>query len=126
MPRPIHIRQGTTIDYQLRLHSVPVRWQSRIVIWDPPLRFVDEQVRGPYRRWRHEHVFEEVEAGTICRDLVDYAVPGGWLIERLFARNDLRKIFEFRQRMLEQAFPISDEELIERNPANNVVSTLKE
>ena len=110
----------------MRLHGVPVRWQSRIVVWEPPLRFVDEQIRGPYRRWRHEHVFEEVVGGTICRDIVDYAVPGGWLIERLFVRNNLLKIFEFRQRMLEQAFPISDEALIEHDPAINSVSNLKE
>jgi ligand-binding SRPBCC domain-containing protein len=108
-PRPIHIREGTRIDYRMRLHGVPVRWQSRIDVWEPPLRFVDEQTRGPYRRWRHEHVFEEVTGGTIYRDRVDYAAPGGWLIERLFVRKSLLKIFEFRQRMLNQVFPGADE-----------------
>ena len=125
-PRPIHIRQGTTIDYKMRLHGVPVRWQSRIDVWEPPLRFVDEQTRGPYRRWRHEHVFEEVEGGTICRDIVDYAVPGGWLIDRVFVRNNLLKIFEFRQRRLEQVFPVSDEALLEHVPAFTSISNLKE
>jgi ligand-binding SRPBCC domain-containing protein len=107
-PRPIHIREGTRIDYRMRLHGVPLRWQSRIVVWEPPLRFVDEQIRGPYRRWRHEHGFEEVGGGTLCRDLVNYAVPGGRLVERLFVRNNLLKIFEFRQRRLEQVFQTPD------------------
>lgn len=103
-PGPIQIRQGTRIDYRLRLHGLPIRWQSRIDVWGPPFRFVDVQTHGPYRRWRHEHLFEEVPGGTICHDIVDYAVPGGWLIERLFVRNDLQKIFQSRQRKLEGLF----------------------
>jgi ligand-binding SRPBCC domain-containing protein len=125
-PRPIHMGKGTRIDYRMRLHGVPFRWQSRIDVWEPPLRFVDEQTRGPYRRWRHEHVFEEVVGGAICRDIVDYAVPGGWLIERLFVRNNLLKIFEFRQRMLEQVFPGSYEAPLEHASAFTSVSNLKE
>jgi ligand-binding SRPBCC domain-containing protein len=74
-PRPIHIREGMQIDYRLRVHGVPMRWQSRIEVWQPPIRFVDVQTRGPYRYWRHEHLFEEVAGGTICRDTVDYVVP---------------------------------------------------
>lgn len=62
-PAPICISAGTLIDYRLRLHGLPVRWQSRISVWEPPLRFVDEQTRGPYRRWHHEHAFEAVDGG---------------------------------------------------------------
>lgn len=103
-PGPIAIEPGTLIDYRLRLRGVPLRWQSRIEVWDPPQRFVDVQTRGPYRRWRHEHVFEEVDGGTLCRDAVDYAAPGGWLIDRLLVRGDVRRIFSYRQRKLEEIF----------------------
>jgi ligand-binding SRPBCC domain-containing protein len=103
-PSPIHLQRGTRIDYRLWLHGVPIRWQSRMEVWEPPVRFVDVQTRGPYRRWRHEHVFQEVAGGTICRDVVDYAVPGGWLVDRFFVRGDVRRIFEFRQRKLEEIF----------------------
>ena len=99
-PAPIRIAAGTLIDYRLRLHGVPIRWQSRICVWEPPFRFVDEQTRGPYRRWHHEHTFEPVDGGTLCRDIVDYAVPGGRLIDAIFIRHDLRKIFLFRLRRL--------------------------
>jgi ligand-binding SRPBCC domain-containing protein len=107
-PPPITMGIGIRIDYRLRLHCVPIRWQSVISAWEPPVRFVDEQVVGPYRRWHHEHRFESVEGGTCCRDFVDYEVPGGALVDRLFVRRDLKKIFEFRQRKLaelSQAWP---------------------
>jgi ligand-binding SRPBCC domain-containing protein len=103
-PTPIVLEAGTLIDYRLRLWGIPLRWQSRIEVWEPPLRFVDVQTRGPYRRWRHEHVLEESPGGTLCRDLVDYAVPGGWLIDRLLVRRDVRAIFAFRQQKLAELF----------------------
>jgi ligand-binding SRPBCC domain-containing protein len=102
--QPVQIRQGTLIDYRLRLRGVPMRWQSRIDVWEPPQRFVDVQTRGPYRHWRHEHRFEAAPGGIICRDIVDFQAPGGWLIERLFVRPDVSRIFNFRQRRLQQLF----------------------
>ena len=104
-PAPIRLVTGTLIDYQLRLRGLPVRWQSRISVWEPPFRFVDEQVRGPYRHWHHEHIFEDVDGGTLCRDVVDYAVPGGRMIDALIVRPDVRKIFQFRQQKLSERFP---------------------
>jgi len=97
---PIHIASGTRIDYRLRLHGIPLRWQSRISVWEPGYRFVDEQMRGPYRRWHHEHLFEDAEGGTLCRDVVDYSVWGGKLIDRLLVRPDVLRIFAYRQRRL--------------------------
>ncbi len=102
---PIRIQAGTLIDYRLRLHGIPLRWRSRISVWEPPFRFVDEQLWGPYRRWYHEHSFEEVDGGTLCRDVVDYSVWGGRPIEALFVRPDVRKIFAFRQTELRELFP---------------------
>lgn len=95
-PQPIAMGVGALIDYRLRLHGVPIRWRTRIAAWDPPRRFVDEQLRGPYRRWVHEHVFEEVDGGTLCRDRVEYAVPGGRVVDALFVRRDVARIFAFR------------------------------
>lgn len=104
-PAPISMKQGTLIDYRLRLHGIPMRWQSRIELWEPPFRFVDFQTRGPYRRWHHEHQFEAAAGGTICRDIVDYAVPGGFLVDRWFVRPDILKIFSFRWNKLRELFP---------------------
>ncbi|MDE2664313.1 MAG: SRPBCC family protein [Gemmatimonadota bacterium] len=95
-PPPIEMRVGTLIDYRLRLHGIPIRWQSEITHWDPPHGFIDEQRRGPYRKWIHEHRFEAEDGGTRVEDHVTYAVPGGALIDRWFVRPDLERIFEYR------------------------------
>ena len=103
-PAPVEMRPGTLIDYRLRLRGIPVRWRSEITAWEPPFRFVDEQRRGPYRLWIHEHRFEEVEGGTMAHDAVRYAVPGGWLVDRLLVRRDLERIFDYRGTVLEELF----------------------
>jgi len=92
----LDLEAGSTIDYQLRLHRFPVRWQSEITCWQPPHRFIDEQRRGPYRRWVHTHTFESVPGGTLVRDDVEYAVPGPSVVERLLVRPDLDRIFDYR------------------------------
>ena len=103
-PKPIVMLAGTKIDYRLRLRGIPITWQSEISEWDPPYRFVDRQLRGPYRLWHHEHSFEPQNSGTLVRDTVDYAVPGGRLIHWLMVRKDLERIFAFRREKLESFF----------------------
>jgi ligand-binding SRPBCC domain-containing protein len=95
-PLPIQMREGTQIEYRLKLRGIPVGWRTRITAWDPPKCFVDEQVSGPYRVWIHEHRFMEEEGGTACEDHVQYAPPGGALINSLFVGRDIRKIFAYR------------------------------
>ena len=103
-PPPIEMRVGAIIDYKLKIRFVPARWRTRIAIWDPPHRFMDEQLRGPYRQWIHEHTFEERDGGTITRDRVEYAVPGGALVNALIVRRDVEKIFEHRKKALLELF----------------------
>lgn len=103
---PEPMRQGTLISYRLKLHGVPLRWQSRIEEWHPGRLFVDMQVRGPYRLWRHRHEFEEVGDGrTLVRDRVDYALPLGPLgsvAHAAFVGRDLGRIFDFRREAVER------------------------
>jgi len=94
------MKAGTLIDYQFRIRGLPVRWRTEITAWQPPHRFVDEQKRGPYRLWVHEHRFEPNDGGTLCTDHVRYAVPGGKLVHRLFVRPDVERIFAFRAEKL--------------------------
>ena len=98
-PQPIPIEEGTTIDYRLRLLGVPLRWQARIMDWEPPDGFVDEQVRGPYRLWRHAHRFYDDGEGTIIEDTVHYRLPFGPFGNSLhpLVHLQLRRIFRFRQ-----------------------------
>jgi ligand-binding SRPBCC domain-containing protein len=99
-PRPIGMAPGTSIEYRLKLHGLRVDWLTSIEIWEPGRRFVDTQVRGPYRLWRHTHLFEDHPNGTLVRDRVSYAIPLGPLGELarlLFVGRDLDRIFDHRQ-----------------------------
>jgi ligand-binding SRPBCC domain-containing protein len=102
-PPPIRLGAGALIDYRLKIHKVPVRWQSEITLWEPPHRFVDEQRRGPYKRWVHSHSFEARDQGTLIRDRVDYAVPGFVcepLLHRFLVAPDLEAVFAFREQQI--------------------------
>lgn len=106
-PGEIEMRVGAIIDYTLRIHGLPVRWRREITGWNPPFSFCDEQRRGPYRRWRHTHTFEEQDGGTLCRDQVIYAVPGGALVNWLFVRHDVKRIFKHRAAALKSHFGVA-------------------
>lgn len=100
-PGPIDAGKGALIRYRLRLHGIPVSWLTRIEEWDPPLGFVDRQLRGPYALWHHTHSFEALgPSRTLMVDLVRYAHrfgPVGTLGEHLLVRRDLIRIFDFRR-----------------------------
>jgi ligand-binding SRPBCC domain-containing protein len=101
-PEPIEMHAGALIDYRLSWRGIPLRWRTEIEVWEPPHRFVDNQIRGPYRLWRHEHLFEEENGGTRVSDIVRYAAPGGALINRLFVARDVRRIFDHRSRRISE------------------------
>lgn len=122
-PMPIEVREGTILDYRLRVHGVPLRWRTLIRAWDPPFRFVDEQIRGPYGRWIHEHRFEPTDDGTRMVDTIDYASPGGRLVERLFVDRDVERIFEFRASVLERRFGAPGPPVGRQPPADAPAST---
>lgn len=101
-PAPIEMGAGTFIQYRLRLHGVPVGWKTLIQAWEPPGRFVDVQVSGPYALWHHTHELSPVgDARTLMRDTVRYAIGFGALgalAHRMLVRRDVEAIFDFRAR----------------------------
>jgi ligand-binding SRPBCC domain-containing protein len=103
-PGPIEMHVGTLIDYRISLHGLPLQWRTKIIVWDPPFRFVDQQIKGPYRLWIHEHRFEKSGTGTLCSDRVQYSMAGGWIVNRLFVERDVRRIFAFRASKLSELF----------------------
>lgn len=111
--RPIDLHEDSIIDYRLRLRGVPLVWRTRIASYDPPRMFVDEQVKGPYRLWRHTHLFQPVgpiggrPPGTLVRDRVEYLLPRlppgvSQLVHLLLVRPDLERIFSYRQRRIRE------------------------
>lgn len=107
-PGPIDLKPGALIDYRLRIRGVPIRWRTRIASFDPPHGFVDEQLKGPYRLWRHVHTFEPETrggvAGSRCLDRVEYAVPFDALVHSALVRPDIVRIFAFRRDALARRF----------------------
>lgn len=98
-PGPIEMRVGTLIQYRLRVHGVPVNWLTSIQEWEPGVRFVDQQIRGPYALWHHTHTFEPADGGTLMTDVVRYSIgfgPFGEVAHRLLVRRDLEAIFAYR------------------------------
>ena len=105
-PCPLMMQVGTLIDYSIRIHGMPLRWRSEIVVWEPPFRFVDEQLRGPYKTWIHEHKFVGLDGHTLVSDKVDYCPRVSWLTYKWVER-DLKKIFEYRHQKLSQVFGLT-------------------
>ena len=104
-PTPIEMEAGALIDYRLKLHGIPIKWRTEIESWQPPCRFVDQQLRGPYKRWFHEHTFESLGANrTLAKDQVHYIPRFGALVHKYFVKPDLLKIFSYRQEQLEKYF----------------------
>jgi ligand-binding SRPBCC domain-containing protein len=101
---PIEMRVGALIDYRLKLHGISMRWRTQIEQWQPPVGFVDVQLRGPYALWEHTHTFEPAgEGAVLIGDRVRYALPLGPLGElahAAFVRRDLERIFDYRSRAI--------------------------
>ena len=108
-PGPIRIAPGTLLDYRLKWHGLPIAWRTEIIAWKPPRSFVDLQVRGPYKLWRHTHSFTEVDGGTKMVDVVDYELPLGILgsiAHSLRVRQDLEGVFDYRMKVIAERFPV--------------------
>jgi ligand-binding SRPBCC domain-containing protein len=102
-PQPVEMRAGAEIAYRLRVHGIPLRWLTEIEVWRPPHEFVDVQLEGPYRLWRHRHRFTEVAGGTRIEDAVEYTLPFGplgRLAHRLLVAHDVARIFDYRERQV--------------------------
>lgn len=97
------IQEGTLIDYKLKIRGVPVGWRTRIEEWNPIDKFVDTQLKGPYKKWHHTHTFEDLGSGTLMRDVVRYQLPLGKLGQVFggaFVRGDVEEIFAYRQKVV--------------------------
>ncbi len=104
---PITMAAGTLIDYRIHWRRIPLRWRTEIEVWEPNHRFVDRQIRGPYRLWRHEHLFVERGDGTAIIDRVEYAPFGGAFANRLVVARDVERIFSYRHEVLRRDFGTS-------------------
>jgi len=101
------LREGDRIRYRIRLLGISLPWVSRITEWRENTGFVDEQERGPYKRWRHEHTLFASNRGVLMRDRVEYELPFGALgrvVAGWWVRRNLERIFDFRARAIGEIF----------------------
>lgn len=101
------IGEGTLIDYRLKIHGVPARWRTRIEEWVPGVRFVDTQLKGPYKKWHHTHRFQSLGGGTLLRDTVRYVIPAGALGNLALGgliQKDVQAIFGYRKKVIRELF----------------------
>ena len=107
-PMPEALRAGLVLTHRFRpLLGIPVVWVSSITEAQEPAMFADEQRKGPFRYWRHEHCFREIPGGTEMTDTVRYALPFGplgRLAHGLFVKFLLDGMFAFRARAAESVF----------------------
>jgi len=103
-PAPIEMRRGALIEFRLALYGLPFGWRTEISHWEPPVRFVDRQLAGPYAQWIHLHEFSAERGGTRMVDRVDYALPLGQLgrIGLPLVRRQLDRIFDFREATIQR------------------------
>lgn len=110
-PLPMRIQAGTTIAYRLRLWGVVFNWLTRIEVFEPERRFIDRQIAGPYRSWRHLHEFRPLGAETLMQDVVEYELPFGLLgvlAHRVWVGPTLERIFDYRWERAAAIFSPSD------------------
>jgi ligand-binding SRPBCC domain-containing protein len=106
-PPPAVLAAGTLLDFRMRAMGIPTRWRVMIREYDPPYRFVDVQVRGPWARWEHRHQFLEEGDGTWMEDRVTYRPPLGPLghvLHSALLERQLRAAWAFRQARLVELF----------------------
>lgn len=100
---PSPMAAGAVFDLRIAWLGVPLRWRSFIREYDPPVRFVDVQVRGPYARWEHRHLFFTERDGTWVEDRVTYRLPLGplgRLTHTLIVGRQLAALWAYRRRKI--------------------------
>jgi uncharacterized protein (TIGR01777 family) len=101
------MEKGTLVDYQIKIHGIPIHWQTLIKEWEPGSKFVDTQLKGPYKSWHHTHRFIPMKGGTLLSDRVLYRLPLGILggiAAGPMVKKDVKKIFDYRQKVINERF----------------------
>lgn len=102
-PSPLTMEVGSRFAYKIKLGPIPMKWLTNISQYDPPNMFCDEQLKGPYKKWVHTHTFKEDGDKTLITDKIEYDLYGGplkYIVNELFIKHSVRKIFDFREKTI--------------------------
>ncbi len=107
-PTPLEMKDGQLIDYSLKImYVIKLHWRTLITHFEKPVKFIDQQIKGPYSLWHHTHKFKKIDGGTLIIDELKYAIPFGFigrLIHFLYIKHDIKSIFEYRHKNLDKIF----------------------
>ena len=107
----VRMQAGAVLDFRLAWLGLPLSWRLFVREWDPPYRFVDVQVRGPYARWEHRHRLLAEGDGTWLEDRVTYRLAAGAVgraAHALVVGRQLRAAWAYRRARLQALLaPIS-------------------
>ena len=106
-PSPISMNEGTLIEYRIKLLGIPIYWKTLINAYDPPKYFSDIQLKGPYSKWDHTHIFKECKNGTMMIDKIVYSIPFGiigQIAHSIWVKEELNRIFNYRYDIIEKIF----------------------
>jgi hypothetical protein len=106
-PLPITMFPGQLIQYRIKLFGIPFYWKTEICEWNPPHKFADKQLKGPYTTWHQQHKFEEIDGKTKMTDIITYESKG-WILAPflhwLFVDKNVKGIFAYREKQLNEIF----------------------
>lgn len=107
---PLEMKQGAEFEYTISLFGIPMKWKTLIAKYSPPNIFIDEQVKGPYKKWVHTHSFVEIKGRVIMKDRVEYDLYGGFLkyIINIIVGLSIKKIFNYRKISIEEEFSVKN------------------
>tara|TARA_B100000614_G_scaffold58513_2_gene51735 strand:- start:5502 stop:5981 length:480 start_codon:yes stop_codon:yes gene_type:complete len=107
-PTPLEMKEGQLIDYSLKImYVIKLHWRTLITHFEKPVKFIDQQIKGPYSLWHHTHKFKKIDGGTLIIDELKYAIPFGFLgrlIHFFYIKHDIKSIFEYRHKNLDKIF----------------------
>lgn len=99
---------GMIITYKISpLLGVKMNWMTEITHVKEGEYFVDEQRFGPYALWHHEHHFKTIEGGVLMNDILNYAIPYGFigtLSNKILVSKQISKIFQYREKAIRELF----------------------
>lgn len=105
---PKQMYEGLIIAYTVKpVSGIPVEWVTEITHIKDKAFFVDEQRKGPYTLWHHEHHFRELDGGVEMTDIVSYIIPFGMIgriIHPFLVKPKLKEIFEYRFKAVDELF----------------------
>ena len=106
-PKPLVMKEGAEFRYTIKLGLLKFPWRTLITKYDPNKIFIDEQKFGPYKKWKHTHLFEDIDGKTKMTDIIEYDLflyPLKNLINNLYISKNIKKIFDFRKNYLREKF----------------------